>query len=184
MTARTRKPLVLSATLDPDSLEMQPGAPYPLGTTWDGNGVNFAIFSESSAAAQLCLMDFQGFREARIALSERTDQIWHAYLPGLAPGTRYNYRLSGPYDPAAGHRFNRYKLLLDPYARAIDGELRWDDALFGFPIGSRNADLTADRRDDADFMPAAVVVDRRFDWEEDRAPKTPWNETVIYELHV
>ncbi|MGH8960759.1 MAG: glycogen debranching protein GlgX [Jatrophihabitantaceae bacterium] len=184
MSVALKKPRVLSATLDPESLEVRPGSPYPLGATWDGEGVNFAVFSESGVGAQVCLLDFEGFQEARLALSEHTDQIWHTYLPGLGPGCRYNFRINGPYAPADGHRFNPHKMLLDPYAKAIAGELRWDDALFGYRLGGRNADLTADRRDNAAFMPAGVVIDPGFDWDGDRSPKTPWNESVIYELHV
>ena len=184
MSVASKKPRVLSATLDPESLAARPGAPYPLGATWDGAGVNFAVFSESGMGAQLCLMDFEGFHEARVAISEHTDQIWHIYLPGLGPGCRYNYRITGAYAPAEGHRFNPHKLLLDPYAKAIDGALHWDDALFGYRVGGRNSDLTADRRDNSQFMPAGVVIDPGFDWDGDRPPKTPWNESVIYELHV
>jgi glycogen operon protein len=184
MSVASNNPRVLSATLDPSSLAARPGAPYPLGATWDGEGVNFALFSESGVGAQLCLMDFEGCHEARVAISEHTDQIWHIYLPGLSPGCRYNYRVNGAYAPADGHRYNPHKLLLDPYAKAIDGALLWDDALFGYRVGGADADLTADFRDNSQFMPAGVVIDPGFAWDGDRSPKTPWNESVIYELHV
>ena len=184
MTDAAQPTRALSAHLDPASLGVRPGAPYPLGATWDGAGVNFAVFSESAQAMQLCLRDFAGFHEARLPLEEHTDQIWHCYIPGLGPGTRYGFRATGPYEPENGRRFNDNKWLLDPYAKALAGELRWDDALFGYKVGSPRRDLSFDPRDSAPFMPASVVIDARFDWEGDRAPKTPWNESVIYELHV
>ncbi|HXH82571.1 MAG TPA: glycogen debranching protein GlgX, partial [Candidatus Tectomicrobia bacterium] len=160
-----------------------PGRPYPLGATWDGSGVNFALFSENAQAVQLCL--FEAGREiARVPVAEQTEHVWHVYLPEARPGLRYGYRVHGPWDPRAGHRFNPAKLLLDPYARAIDGTIRWSDALFGYEVGQPDADLRADSRDSAAGMPKCVVIDTAFTWGADRPPRTPWNETVIYEVHV
>jgi len=164
----------------------RPGVPYPLGATWDGEGVNFALFSENATAVELCLFGGpQGNDEqARIAIAEQSDQVWHIYLPGIRPGQRYGYRVHGPYDPANGHRFNPYKLLLDPYAKTIDRALQWNDALFGYQIGHAEADLSLDERDSAGLMPKSVVVDDTFDWGADGHLRIPWNETVIYEVHV
>ncbi|MDO9225309.1 MAG: glycogen debranching protein GlgX [Pseudomonadota bacterium] len=162
-----------------------PGNPYPLGATWDGSGVNFALFSEHAEKVELCLFDPKGRREiARIPLPERTDLVWHGYLPQVRPGQLYGYRVHGPYQPEAGHRFNPNKLLLDPYARAIDGQIKWSDAHFGYKIGHRRDDLSFDRRDSAAGMPKCRVIDAAFTWGDDRPPKTSWHETVIYELHV
>ena len=162
-----------------------PGRPYPLGATWDGEGVNFGLFSEHAEGVELCLFDPKGRRQIeRIALREQTDQVWHCYLPDARPGLLYGYRVHGPYDPQSGMRFNPKKLLLDPYARSIAGTLRWSDAHFGYRVGSRREDLAADDRDSAFGMPKCQVVDPAFTWGDDRRPNTPWNETVIYELHV
>ncbi len=162
-----------------------PGHPYPLGANWDGEGVNFALFSEHAERVELCLFDARGRREVqRITMPERTDQVWHCYLPEARPGQLYGYRVHGPYDPRAGHRFNPAKLLIDPYARDIVGTARWSDALFGYRIGSRQADLSFDRRDSAPGMPKCRIIDPAFTWGDDRPPRTPWHETVIYELHV
>jgi glycogen operon protein len=167
-------------------LRVWPGSPYPLGATWDGGGVNFALFSEYATQVELCLFDEQdGSKEvARVVMPERTDQVWHAYLPEARPGQRYGYRVHGPYEPARGHRFNPAKVLLDPYALAIDGSIRWNDALFGYVLGHADADLARDDRDSAAFIPKSVVIDPAFTWGDDRPPRTPWNETVIYEVHV
>jgi glycogen operon protein len=162
-----------------------PGAPYPLGATWDGQGVNFALFSENATRVQLCLFDAKGRREIQcIELREQTDQVWHCYLPEARPGLLYGYRVHGPYNPAAGHRFNPHKLLLDPYARDIVGALQWSDAHFGYRIGGPQGDLAADRRDSAPGMPRCRVIEPAFTWGDDRPPRTPWHETIIYELHV
>jgi glycogen operon protein len=162
-----------------------PGRPYPLGATWDGMGVNFALFSEHAEQVELCLFGPRGRRELeRIALRERTDQVWHGYLPEAHPGQLYGYRVHGPYSPAEGHRFNPHKLLLDPYAKAIIGGIRWSDAHFGYRIRSPKQDLSLERRDSAAGMPRCQVVDTAFNWGDDRPPRTPWHETVIYELHV
>jgi isoamylase len=168
------------------SREVWPGRPFPLGATWDGAGTNFSIFSENAERLELCLFDDAGDGEERIALAERTAFNWHAYLPGVGPGQRYGYRVHGPYDPADGHRFNPAKLLIDPYAKAIDGGVLWDaaNALPYTPNGSDDADLEPDDEDDVEAIPKSVVVDPRFDWEGDRPPRTPWWETVIYETHV
>ncbi len=162
-----------------------PGRSYPRGATWDGEGVNFALFSTHAERVELCLFDAAGRRELqRIELTERTDDVWHCYLPEARPGLLYGYRVHGPYRPEEGHRFNPHKLLLDPYARNIVGGLRWSDALFGYTIGHRREDLSFDRRDSASGMPKCKVIDPAFTWGEDRRPRVPWNETVIYELHV
>ncbi|MGZ3496752.1 MAG: glycogen debranching protein GlgX [Vulcanimicrobiaceae bacterium] len=162
-----------------------PGRPYPLGATWDGSGVNFALFSENAEKVELCIFDPRGNRELRrIVLPEYTDQVWHCYLPEVAPGTLYGYRVYGPYDPEAGHRFNHHKLLLDPYAKRLHGTLRWTDANFGYRLGSPRIDLSFDRRDNAAAMPKCVVVDTAFTWGNDRQLHTRWPNTTIYELHV
>ena len=164
---------------------MLPGRPYPLGATWDGSGVNFALFSENAEKVELCIFDPRGNRELRrIVLPEYTDQVWHCYLPEVSPGTLYGYRVYGPYDPENGHRFNHHKLLLDPYAKRLHGMLRWTDANFGYRVGSARADLSFDRRDNAAAMPKCVVVDTAFTWGNDRHLHTRWPNTVIYELHV
>ena len=162
-----------------------PGRPYPRGATWDGLGVNFALFSESAERVEVCLFDPTGRHEVqRIALREQTDQVWHGYLPQARPGLLYGFRVHGPYKPRQGHRFNSQKLLLDPYARNIVGSLRWHDALFGYRIGHGDADLSIDRRDSAPYMPRCKVVESAFSWGDDRRPAVPWHETVIYEVHV
>jgi isoamylase len=167
-------------------LRVRPGSPYPLGATWDGEGANFAIFSENATRVELCL--FQHSEDeaefARITLREWTDQVWHGYLPDVRPGQLYGYRVHGAYDPERGHRFNPAKLLIDPYAKAISGRLGWDDSLFGYIIGDPAADLSCDPRDSARWMPKSLVVDSAFSWGEDRPPRVPWNQTVIYECHV
>ncbi|MFZ0788861.1 MAG: glycogen debranching protein GlgX [Chromatiaceae bacterium] len=167
------------------SSRIWPGQPYPLGAVWDGEGVNFALFSEHAEKVDLCLYDVSGRKETHvIALPERTDQVWHGYLPEVQPGQLYGYRVHGPYDPESGHRFNPKKLLLDPYAKDIRGALRWSDAHFGYRIGHTKSDLSMDRRNNARDMPKSMVVDPVFSWGEDRPPRTPWQDTLIYELHV
>jgi glycogen operon protein len=161
------------------------GLPHPLGATSDGLGINFAVFSAHAERVDLCLFDPSGRREiARLALPEFTDEIWHGYLPNARAGLIYGYRAHGPYQPQAGHRFNPHKLLLDPYARCLSGNLRWTDALFGYRVNSQRADLSFDRRDSAPGMIKAVVADDGFNWGDDRPPNIPWSETVIYEAHV
>ncbi|HEY7382284.1 MAG TPA: glycogen debranching protein GlgX [Beijerinckiaceae bacterium] len=161
------------------------GSPVPLGATYDGKGVNFALFSAHATAVELCLFDAQGRRETdRIRLPRRTDQVWHVYLEGLRPGQLYGYRVHGPYDPRHGHRFNPAKLLIDPYARQLYGRVRWHDALFGYRPGAHRADLTIDRRDSAPMVPKCVVEDPSHNWGEDRPPRHPRTDTIIYEAHV
>ena len=162
-----------------------PGRPYPLGSTWDGEGVNFALYSEHAEKVDLCLFDISGKRETlRVQLPEQTDMVWHGYLPELRPGQLYGYRVYGPYAPEQGHRFNHHKLLLDPYGKQIQGAIRWSDAHFGYRVGHRQEDLSFDRRDDAIGMPKNRVIDSAFTWGIDAPPKIPWHETLIYELHV
>jgi isoamylase len=163
-----------------------PGSPYPLGATWDGEGVNFAIFSEHAQAVRLLLFDDSrtGVPSTVITLNEMTDQVWHAYLPDVRPGALYGYKIDGPYEPEQGHRFNPAKLLIDPYAKAVSGPIDWSDDLFGYTVGDERADLSRDDRDSAAALPKSVVVDPSFTWLDDRPPRTPWNRTVIYETHV
>jgi glycogen operon protein len=168
------------------SLRVWPGTPHPLGASWDGEGVNFALFSENATAVELCLFAKPEDAEpiARIAMPAATDRVWHAYLPDVRPGALYGYRVDGPWKPEAGHRFNPAKLLLDPYAKAISGTIKWTDELYGYRIGDRHEDLVPDRRDSAGAMPKSVVIDQAFTWGDDRPPKVPLNRTVIYECHV
>lgn len=168
-----------------NGMRIFPGRPYPLGATWDGRGVNFALFSANAEKVLLCLFDSTGTREVqRIAMPERTDEVWHVYLPNVEPGQLYGYRVFGPYDPERGHRFNHNKLLLDPYAKAIQGTLTFHETMLGFRFGSPKADMSFDRRDSAPFVPKCRVVDDSFSWNGDRYPQTPWSETVIYETHL
>ncbi len=165
--------------------ELWNGSPYPLGATWDGEGVNFALFSRHAEKVELCLYDDEGRREVqRIALRERTDFVWHGYLPQARPGQLYGYRVHGPYAPEKGHRFNPHKLLLDPYAKSIVGAIRWSDAQFGYTIGHKREDLSFDRRESAGGMPKCQVIDPAFSWGEDRHPHVPANERILYEMHV
>jgi len=162
-----------------------PGHPYPLGASWDGEGVNFALFSEHAEKVELCLFDSRGRRETEcIPMQWQTDQVWHCYLPEARPGQLYGFRVYGPYDPLNGHRFNPNKLLLDPYARDIVGPLRWNDALFGYTIGHKGEDLRMDPRNSAHGVPKSRVVDTAFTWGDDHPLRTAWHDTVIYELHV
>jgi isoamylase len=164
---------------------IEEGLPYPLGAHWDGKGTNFALFSANATKVEVCLFDAAGDRElSRIELPEYTDQIFHGYLPDIGPGTFYGYRVHGPYHPADGHRFNPNKLLLDPYARAHAGSLNWNPAVFGYKMESGD-DLTFDERDSAPFMPKCVIVDPGFDWQgEPGRHDVPWDQTIIYEVHV
>ncbi len=167
-------------------MKVWPGKPYPLGATWDGQGVNFAIFSENAAGVELCLFDGEnGDRQIeRIQLTEQTDLVWHAYLPEARPGQLYGYRVHGLYEPQAGHRFNPAKLLLDPYAKAIAGTIQWSDVLFGYTVGHPEEDLSKDERDSAAHLPKCAVIDPSFNWEGNTFLRIPWHETIIYELHV
>jgi glycogen operon protein len=162
-----------------------PGRPYPRGATWDGEGVNFALFSEHAEKVELCIFDERGRREIqRVTFPEHTDQVWHCYLPEARPGMLYGYRVHGPYRPEQGHRFNPSKLLLDPYAKSLTGTISWSDANFGYRVGHPRGDLSQDRRDSAAGMPKCRVIDPAFTWGDDRRPNVPWHDTVIYELHV
>ena len=161
------------------------GLPDPLGATWDGLGVNFALFSANATKVELCLFDQAGKREIeRIVLPEYTDEVWHGYLPDARAGTVYAYRVHGPYAPEQGHRFNPNKLVLDPYAKALVGELQWSDEVFGYQLGAEGDDLTFDERDSAPFMPKCRVVDPAFTWGRERRPHVPWDRTILYEAHV
>ena len=161
------------------------GSPYPRGATWDGKGVNFALFSANATRVELCLFDPDGRESARIDLPEYRDETWHGYVPEIGPGQVYGYRVHGPYAPDEGHRFNPNKLVLDPYARAHIGEIKWDPAVFGYQLDHADADLSFDERDSAPFMPKCVVVDPNFDWaREQQRKRTPWDRTIVYETHV
>ena len=162
-----------------------PGVAYPLGATFDGRGVNFALFSAHAEKVELCLFDARGQRELeRVVLPEYTDQVWHGYLPDARPGQLYGYRVYGPYDPKSGHRFNHHKLLLDPYAKQLIGQLHWSDAHFGYRVGGRREDLVFDTRDNARGMLKCRVVDTAFTWGDDRLLNLPWHESVLYETHL
>ncbi|RYZ29194.1 MAG: glycogen debranching enzyme GlgX [Chitinophagaceae bacterium] len=163
-----------------------PGYPFPLGANWDGQGVNFALYSDNATAVELCLFDEDNntTESARIRVKERTNHIWHVYIPGLAPGQLYGFRVYGPYEPQNGHRFNPNKLLIDPYAKAISGTIEWNDSLFGYELGHPDEDLSFNDEDSAPYIPKSVVIDPRFDWEGDKLPRIPYHRSVIYEAHV
>jgi len=167
-------------------MRVWPGRPYPLGATWDGEGVNFAIFSEHATGVDLCLFAApeDAAESARISLRERTQFVWHVYLPDVRPGQLYGYRVHGSYAPEKGHRFNPEMLLIDPYARAISGPILWSNALFAYVVGDPREDLSFNQRNSAAGMPKCIVVEPAFTWGDDRPPRTPWNRTVIYECHV
>jgi glycogen operon protein len=168
-------------------MRVWPGRPYPLGASWEGAGVNFALFSEHASRVELCLFDApDSQRESlRVLLPEHTDMVWHGYLPDVEPGQLYGYRVHGPYEPQQGHRFNPHKVLLDPYAKAIGRNIgAWDDSLFGYDLHSESADLSFHQRDNAAFCPLGAVIDPAFTWGDDRPPRVPWHKTLIYEAHV
>ncbi len=167
-------------------MRIWPGNALRLGATWDGEGVNFALFSQNATGVDLCLFDANdpARQTDRIPLKERTNRIWHCYLPDVRPGQLYAYRVHGPYAPHQGHRFNPEKLVLDPYARAIGGYIEWHDAVFGYQIGHPDADLSFNPTDSAPYVPKCVVVDEAFTWGGDRPPQVPWSDTLIYEAHV
>ena len=176
-----------SATERPGPLRLQaveiwPGRPYPSGATYDGVGTNFSLFSEVAERVELCLFDPDGSGERRVAMDEVDGFVWHCYLPGIGPGQRYGYRVHGPHDPERGLRCNPAKLLLDPYAKAVDGEVQWDPAVYGYPLGGD--DRTRDDRDSARFVPKSVVTNPWFEWGDDHLLRVPWHETVLYEVHV
>jgi isoamylase len=163
-----------------------PGSPFPLGATWDGGGVNFAIYAENATAVELCLFNTKEDQKesAKIKIEDRTHHVWHIYIPGLTPGQLYGYRMHGPYEPQNGHRFNPNKFLIDPYAKAISDTLTWDDSMFGYEIGHPDADLSFSNTDSAPFMPRSVVINPNFNWEGDKPPLIPYHKTIIYETHV
>ncbi|MBP1649417.1 MAG: glgX [Bacteroidetes bacterium] len=167
-------------------LQVWPGTAFPLGATNDPIGTNFALFSEHATAVELLLFgpDDPANPTHVIPLTEKTAFVWHCYLPDIKPGQLYNYRVHGPYEPEKGHRFNRAKVLLDPYAKTIDGAIEWDHALFGYTIGDQSQDLKRDERDSARFLPKSVVIDQAFNWLGDTLPRIPWHQTVIYEVHI
>ena len=167
-------------------MRVWPGQPYPLGATWTGLGVNFALFSAHATRVDLCLFDSPDAttESVCVTLPEHTDMVWHGYLPDARPGQLYGYRVHGPYDPGDGQRFNPNKVVLDPYAKSIGRQVRWDDSVFGYTIGDPRDDLAFDTRDNGAFASLAAVIDPAFTWGDDRPPRTPWHKTVIYEMHV
>jgi isoamylase len=167
-------------------MRIWPGDPYPLGATWDGLGVNFALFSENATGVDLCLFDDPDatHESVRIPMREQTDLVWHAYLPDVLPGQLYGFRVHGPYDPLSGKRFNPNKIVFDPYGKAVGRMTRWADELFAYRLGSPNGDFERDERDSAPFAPLAMVLDTAFSWGDDRPPRIPWHKTLIYEAHV
>ena len=167
-----------------NKIETWPGKPYPLGPKYDYRGVNFSLFAENAHGVELCLFNENGEETDRIKVQERTHHNWHIYIPGMKPGQQYGYRVHGPYDPANGHRFNPNKLLIDPYAKAINGTGKWNSSLFGYAMGHKAGDLSFSETDSAPFVPKCVVVDESYDWENDTQLKIPVNKTVIYEMHV
>jgi isoamylase len=164
---------------------LREGLPHPRGATWDGRGVNFSLFSAHATGVEVCIFDTDGAKEIeRIALPEYTDEIWHGYVEGLGPGDAYGFRVHGPHEPSAGHRFNPNKLLLDPYAREFVGSLEWNHACFGYDFSSPDGDLSFNELDSAPYVPKCVVVDSSFDWKQNPKPRVPWDRTIIYETHV
>lgn len=167
-------------------IKVWPGSPSPMGAFWDGQGVNFALFSENAIKVELCLFESADSKSEsyRVPILENTDMVWHCYLPDIRPGQLYGYRVYGPYDPAVGHRFNPNKIILDPYAKAIGRRVNWSNEMLGYRIGDPKEDMSFDDRDNAAFAPLATVIDSGFDWKLDRSPKIPWHKTLIYELHI
>ncbi|MEO9149595.1 MAG: glycogen debranching enzyme GlgX, partial [Burkholderiaceae bacterium] len=162
----------MTSVIDPDQLAE--GTPNPRGATFTGDGVNFALFSAHATKVEVCFYDESGDNEiGRVTLPEYTDEVWHGHVSGLKPGTRYGYRVHGPYEPQNGHRFNHHKLLLDPYAKAYMGELKWGPELFGYETGHEDGDLSFDERDSAPFMPKCVVVDSQFEWKQPQNVRVP-----------
>ena len=167
------------------SRKLYPGHPYPLGATWDGKGVNFALYADNAKGVDLCLFQsLENPKETRHRMMERTHQVWHVYVPNLAPGQLYGFRVHGPYQPQNGHRFNPNKLLLDPYAKAIAGSIEWHDSLFGYDLKHPDKDLSFSKTDSAPYVPKCVVIDPHFDWEGDELPKIAYHKTIIYEAHI
>ncbi|MGE5519733.1 MAG: glycogen debranching protein GlgX [Candidatus Dadabacteria bacterium] len=168
------------------NITVYPGSPFPLGATWDGKGVNFALFAENATEVDLCLFSPSNKKKEtkKIRIKERTHHVWHAYVPKLKPGQLYGYRVYGPYEPENGLRFNPNKLLIDPYAKSISGKVEWHNSLFGYQVGHPDGDLSYSEEDSAPFVPKSVVIDPRFDWEGDQPPKIPYHLSIIYETHV
>jgi isoamylase len=169
-----------------EKVTIYPGQPYPLGATWDGNGVNFALYSENATAVEICLFDNEddGEESIREFLPEHSHQVWHGYIPGIKPTQLYGYRVNGPYEPEQGHRFNPHKLLIDPYAKAISGVINWHHSLFGYDFNAEEKDLSFSDGNGAAYIPKAVVIDPGYDWEGDKLPRTSYHNSIIYELHV
>lgn len=167
-------------------IKTHPGSPYPLGATWDGKGVNFALFSSNATMVELCLFKnhYDKTEVVKLKLTERSNQVWHIYVPNLKPGQLYGYRVHGPFEPQNGHRFNPHKLLIDPYAKAIAGKIEWNDALFGYDLHHSDKDLTHNETDSAPYLPKCVVIDSSFDWEGDQQLQIPYHRSIIYETHV
>ncbi len=168
------------------ALTIYPGNPYPLGATWDGNGINFALYADNAFGVELCLFNTtkDETESENIKITERTHHIWHVYIPGLKPGQLYGYRVHGSYNPNEGHRYNPNKLLIDPYAKAIGGAIEWNDTLFGYEVGHSDEDLCMSETDSAPFIPKSVVIDSNFNWEGDTSPIVPYHQSIIYETHV
>jgi isoamylase len=168
------------------TLKTLPGKPFPLGATWDGAGTNFTLYTENATAVELCLFDHEnaGQESAKFNITEQTDFTWHIYLEGVQPGQLYGFRVHGPFEPENGHRFNSNKLVLDPYAKAVSGIIKWDDSLFGYNVGSDEKDLSFSETDSAAFIPKGVVIDPAFNWEDDQRPDISYHNSVIYEAHV
>ncbi|HEY4814974.1 MAG TPA: glycogen debranching enzyme GlgX, partial [Chthoniobacterales bacterium] len=169
-----------------DKVQVWPGEPYPLGATWTGKGVNFALYSANATGVDLCLFEAPDTdrEDVRIRLREVTDHVWHVFLPDAGPGQLYGYRVYGAYDPAAGHRFNASKVVIDPYAKAIAGKVLWGPEMFGYPLGNAAEDLKRDYQDNVASVPKCLVINPAFDWQNDRPPRKPLEETVMYEVHV
>lgn len=167
-------------------IQLYPGNAYPLGATWDGEGVNFALYADNATAVELCLFESENAESAShtLKIAERTHHVWHVYIPGLKPGQLYGYRVHGPYEPENGHRFNPNKLLMDPYAKAIAGTIQWHNSLFGYDVHHEDKDLSFSSEDSAPYIPKSVVIDPGFDWEGDKHPRIPYHESIIYETHV
>ncbi|HEV7622402.1 MAG TPA: glycogen debranching enzyme GlgX, partial [Flavisolibacter sp.] len=168
------------------SITVYPGNAFPLGATWNGEGVNFALYAENATAVELCLFEGTGdIKEtASIKIQEVSHHVWHVYVPGLKPGQLYGYRVYGKYEPENGFRFNSNKVLIDPYAKAIANKLQWNNALFGYVVGSKDEDLSFSEENSAPFIPKPVVTEHHFDWEDDKPLNIPYHQTIIYETHV
>lgn len=166
-------------------LKILPGKSFPQGATWDGNGVNFTLYTENATGVELCLFDAENEdTEIKLKITERTNLIWHIYIEGICPGQLYGFRVYGPYEPQNGHRFNPHKLLADPYAKAMAGKIDWNDALFGYIIGNKDDDLSYSEVDSAPYVPKSVVIDPAFDWQDDKRPDITYENSIIYEAHV